>query len=884
MSGLSPSLWVSVGGEFSREDLKQQLFSADVGFTADAFTDLDSLCAKIIGVSSGRILSPLARREGLRLLLGKRTILARLPEMRRLKRQRSFLKKLDRALQAGRLAFAHDQEREVIDGRIEALNGSNPVRSEIEFMATVYQAWLESADLWDQARLLEAATLRLDEGWPVSVPKPEELRLLTYQKPESRLVAFLGALEQQGVSVNWAGERELETPDSPEWSWRRWHTVDDSVEFLVRELVSAPDLSNEIVLIPDDAGVKRSLKRALVAAGLPLADPRDNLALRQDEKIKAALLPIQMVAGRFERELVVSWIRCFQNQSQSQPQNQPSKLIPWVTEIYSRGIQDGLPSYGGGKLVELHRELTLLGEQLGRKMLLEELAETHLRLLAGHSALAGVQAFFGEFWATWIEEQELLGETARLSPIVYWWERIRDRLEGSMLRPDRSRPAEGVQVYRLSQAVPFDARPGSRVWMLGIPSNHLDSPVGDYWYSVRDRDVLAAEFPVRSSHDSRRERLAILTDWAAWAGEVQVCDVLFDWNGKERETPAALLRKLPGFALEAPVEMGAALRWLPSYGGARTVQPQVLRLPIRVEGPEKKAVLDATELDHLSRCAFQWVGLDRWKLRDLEEPDIELPPNIKGNILHAAAELLIRARNNQGIFSRSAEEVLEEVWKTKGLRGLLRGKRLEGYVKATVLKVLHKFMADEEAYVLRSRTQVLSLEDDTRLELELPEGRVHGRPDRIDEHPEGLFLIDYKSTANVPTGRKMLDEGYRLQLAFYSLAAARKFGKPLIGAQFVSLVPAGGRNRGIFFSKWNGAKVEGALTLTTAANRSLFADLGPEEVWSGFEERIRDVLRSYLSGEFRVAPKDPASECRSCTLQDVCGRNRLVAEDDEAAS
>src|SRR2546423_14678931 len=87
IQGLTPSVWLSVGPGFVREDLKALLLERGIGFTASAVTTLAEIALKIVAESrSERLISPMARQEVLRILLSERRINREMPELKRLRR------------------------------------------------------------------------------------------------------------------------------------------------------------------------------------------------------------------------------------------------------------------------------------------------------------------------------------------------------------------------------------------------------------------------------------------------------------------------------------------------------------------------------------------------------------------------------------------------------------------------------------------------------------------------------------------------------------------------------------------------------------------------------------------------------------------------------
>src|SRR5690606_6216014 len=120
-----------------------------------------------------------------------------------------------------------------------------------------------------------------------------------------------------------------------------------------------------------------------------------------------------------------------------------------------------------------------------------------------------------------------------------------------------------------------------------------------------------------------------------------------------------------------------------------------------------------------SRCSFRGLASSRWRLRDLSDPDADLWPEVKGNILHGAVRLLTESRDDEGNFRVTPEAALEQAWRKERPKGLLKGERLERYTKSRMLLALHAFCEKEREYVKRSGTKVSSLEG-PELRLEYP--------------------------------------------------------------------------------------------------------------------------------------------------------------------
>jgi ATP-dependent helicase/DNAse subunit B len=163
--------------------------------------------------------------------------------------------------------------------------------------------------------------------------------------------------------------------------------------------------------------------------------------------------------------------------------------------------------------------------------------------------------------------------------------------------------------------------------------------------------------------------------------------------------------------------------------------------------------------------------------------------------------------------------------------------------------------------------------------LDYPHFSLVGKPDRIDQHKDGLFILDYKSSSAVPHGSEILQQRYRLQLPFYALAVKKRFNQPILGVQFVELNRKGARKSGILFKKHNG-KEPGKLTQLRSNSKSLF-DVHPEEIWSLAEEALLRDAESFLQGKFVAKPRTERAEkeCSSCSLGDLCGLRRRAASE-----
>ncbi len=900
LGGLTPEAWICVGPGFSREEVKSVLLAQGRGFVGEAVTTLIELCLRLTKAESSCLLSPTARQEILRMLLSEPRISEQMPELKRFRRRRRFYSRLDSAIQLGRMSFAHEDEESVYEERLRQSRGPNPLRMEVRALAQAYEVWIQSASSaershgWiDPPLLLRRAIQILNQGWPEELERPEVIWTVSVQVRESLEKEFWDQVRRHVAVESLSLSADALAQTLP-LHWHRWHTVDDAAEFVAAEV-----RMTDVILIPDLPAIRRSLKRALDRRGVPLAEPRDPTFLRWSEGVKSALLPLEVVGGNFERAKVLAWLRTLGTPDAEA--NRPR----WTAEINARGIRHGLASYFGEPLEEVFRQLKSLQDEWGGRRTCAEFAEKHLKMWETPPAIPGTEStsfwglgeFFRQFWQSWVEDLEKVSLGDLRAPLFFWLEKIQTRLYEATPPVQSIKPRQGVQIHRLQQAsflpyVSSSSPPsllvasseaeapssvgGARVWVLGMPSRWLHGDgMGDYWFTEREREVLSAEFSVRSNFQVQEERTQILKSWLYGASQVTFLDFQYGRDGQERESSQAVFRELerslnrkfPDF----PEERGSHPRFLKSYDAVLPVQPRCVQLPARPDRP----ILAATALERYSRCSFQALGYHRWNLRDIREPDIELWPDVRGTILHEAVRVLLKSLDPGGNFTMSPAEALNRAWVVKPPKGLIRSVRIENYVKSRMIKILGTFCSLERLYLQKSGARPASIED-SRFRLDYPGFSIVGQPDRIDEHPEGLFVIDYKTSGSVPHGLEMVDRGYRVQLPFYAVAVQRQKSRPVLGVQFVELDRRGGRKSGIFFKEYNG-KEEGKLTQVRSNSKSLVS-ADPAEVWSKLESWFVQYAQGFVQGKFEATPNTPKreKECHGCRLGDLCGERRRV--------
>lgn len=876
-----------VGSGFSREDIKaltlrsNSVESVVGGKIFFSVTDLAWLIVRLSQADAPSQVSPLLRQDYFRLLLGHPSMLDRFPELRKLRRRPGFWRMLDQAVQAARQTSLHEEERHAQFSRLVAAGvlagGPRAVQEEILALSSAFEGWLGSQSLLDDLGALKLASQILSaKGLPPDYGF-EAGELWCNLPPEAVESEFLSELGRR-IPVEIRNPREGACPSAV---IERWHTVEDAAEALGDALAgvieAGEDPASQVVLIPDsDPAARLALRRVFAERGITELDPRDPLEIRLSESIKAIFRPLELVASRFERVALLEWL-AFDGGLEAGTLARAAELLAQA------GVREGFEASLGALAplltllpVPVVASLQALGRLSRGRVSLQQLAQAAVR-----SSDPRLSEWIERFWKTLLDDLKLLGIENERFPVALWMERVRSRLEQTQAPPNRTRPVTGVRVVRASQCSP--ELEDVRLWFFGLPAQYLSisaaaSRVGDAFLRTRERDLLGVEFAVHSSTVLRDSRVRAIRSWLGSAAALHVLDFQFESDGSERETLELLFREL-GASIEV-LEMGAHPRFLQSHALVTEARSREVRL-----AGLREARLSATSLDALSRCPFLGLVQGRWKLRGAEDPELELWPTTSGNLLHRAVELLVTDIETSASSVRADESLacrraLSRAWSeardARKLQGWVETPQLGAQIERRMVERLQAFLEAEWKYRDRAQTRVMAVEDAAVLEWRFEsKGRsveIRGKADRIDEHPEGLFVMDYKSGKQDLKGSDMRELGYRLQLPFYAIGARQKFGRPVLGVQFVELGRDARRSVGLFPERLNG-KVKGSLTQVRSNNASLFAG-EPEDLWAELEFRIQDRVSAFLEGVHDSRPVIGAKECSSCRVRMACGEAR----------
>lgn len=856
LHGLKPSVWILCDTGVSREAVKDFLFESQIGLSSDAVQDYQSICLSLLKglVHKEQLLNATTREEVLRFLLRSTFREKKWHELRSLRHQKSFYKKCDESLQSLRMIYGSEEERIAQVEKLEEF--PSELRQEVFLLTEVYENFLQERKVWDLPRLLLACTSLLlnDE---IDLKLPEKIQFLTPKKPESRCEAFLEALSKRVIveRIELVEEQHADETIYSKIKWQQWHTLDDAAEALVDELCQSEDLSEFGILIPDEPSVRRSLQRALQLKQIPLKDPRDPTVLRVSEEIKNAFLPLRLAVSQFNQQLLIEFIQNYFKDS--------SSLHSLIQQIYDGGFKEGFTARLKDQLIlfpEFLKQCEELQEKCRGKKTIYEWKEIH------HTYLNPFQcrSFIEKCWDQYIKDLKLIGEDLKKRSLSYFLERMLARVNEAAPPVEKIQFRNGLELFRLG-VTPIVFPKKLRVF--GLPKRFTNlEEFGDYALSARDRALLSSVFLLRSHHDENHFRKNLLKLWMREAEDVLFLDAFYDPDGRERESISTLFKEL-----KFPVEVekcGIHPRFFKSTISKKERVNREIKLPI-----DTRKAMRASELESFSRCGFQGLLRGRWKLKEYRKSELELREDTKGILLHEAVFHLIRSRDGSGQFQCSAEEALNRAMKKVPLKGLFKSERLEGLTLKKCLNVLNEFLESEALWWEKARTLTFALEG-PELEGVFNGMTLRARPDRVDEQPDGLWLIDYKTGASYPHGSETFQTGYRLQLPLYALLLRKQTQKEVLGYQIIELRKKGSRTKGLTIPRYYG-KQEGALLQSNrkeSASVLFFEEMN--KVWSSFETLLINDIQSIQSGMFKIEPRN-AKECDRCFARDACGERRF---------
>jgi RecB family exonuclease len=254
-----------------------------------------------------------------------------------------------------------------------------------------------------------------------------------------------------------------------------------------------------------------------------------------------------------------------------------------------------------------------------------------------------------------------------------------------------------------------------------------------------------------------------------------------------------------------------------------------------------------SQFNTIGQCPFRWLGQKLFHLDEPEEMEESLAPNQKGELYHKTIELALKKTEDRSDRRAAILEVLEESWGEAEKE--VEIPRLPGWSfrRREFLKQLRAAIEAEK--FIRDDAEVIAIERSFRGEWN--GFKVTGMVDRVDRTPDGLVLIDYKTSGSPPKGAKDLTGDLKLdiQIPLYAEVAAPCFdpNQPISEAYYYSV------------TKGAPLKVEPSV---------------PEDL-EAFAERVKSYLQE---GYYPISPDSQRKACDYCVFDELC---RLDGEERE---
>ena len=176
------------------------------------------------------------------------------------------------------------------------------------------------------------------------------------------------------------------------------------------------------------------------------------------------------------------------------------------------------------------------------------------------------------------------------------------------------------------------------------------------------------------------------------------------------------------------------------------------------------------ELTTIGQCSFKWFLGKVLYLSVPEEADLDIPATTKGSLYHKTLELAVRKAMATDDVRSSVLENLDAAFSEAESSDDYSITKVANWTlqRHEYLDTLRKAVASSSFIADGTKVLAIELEFET-VWMDLP---IRGKIDRIDESPEGLTAIDYKTGSY--TAKVKDEEGHLkidLQIPVYSEAA-----------------------------------------------------------------------------------------------------------------
>ncbi len=269
----------------------------------------------------------------------------------------------------------------------------------------------------------------------------------------------------------------------------------------------------------------------------------------------------------------------------------------------------------------------------------------------------------------------------------------------------------------------------------------------------------------------------------------------------------------------------------------------------------------ASRLDSYLTCSFQFFGSYVLGLKELDDEPDEGDGAMCGTIIHEILENAFDPLVDQGLpFTDDTIGIVIDFIDTKGRDMWNSAPEEHRFGQVALWRLEWPRYRDRIIRMLRNHALTAGLGDGYRVhaterefDVEIPTKpplRIRGKVDRIDETPDGLTVIDYK-TGSIPS-QKDVQDGKNIQLPLYALALQNLSG-------------GSGRNLRMEYWKLPSRGDRRPWTLDSA-------DQDDTDVIANVVSILQESRNSVDGGDFRVNPT--LDTCPPyCPMKHVCRVN-----------
>jgi RecB family exonuclease len=267
---------------------------------------------------------------------------------------------------------------------------------------------------------------------------------------------------------------------------------------------------------------------------------------------------------------------------------------------------------------------------------------------------------------------------------------------------------------------------------------------------------------------------------------------------------------------------------------------------VKVSISHADRVFSATQITTLAQCPFRWLAAYAMRLAEPDEADEGLTPSLRGTLYHKALELAVEGWTLGTPLRDFALDRLEAAFAQAEIDLAVTRLPAWGARRAEHLSILRRAVAADDF----ARDDATLVGTELHFETQWQGLAVQGYIDRVDRTPDGLVLVDYKTSASVPSGGKDDNNQAKLdiQLPIYVQAAAPALfpGEPVAEATYYSLT-------------------KGKTLKRAEVDEPAMAALG-------------DRLKAHLAdGHFPVSPDVNEKACEYCDHALMCRRGPRLA-------